>query len=134
MSWRSCSTTPTSWRRRGASCSPCWPSSRTTARPWTCWRRLPERLYAGGARCERRVDRPVVRVDLSAPHVTDPLLANLRTLTRVQELSLQDTHITDAGLVNLRGLTRLEVLSLQGTRVRDAGLAELEGLTRLTWL
>ena len=41
---------------------------------------------------------------------------------------LNGIPVTDAGLHNLRGLTQLQSLGLDDTRVTDAGLEDLKGL------
>lgn len=66
--------------------------------------------------------------------VTDSALAHLRSLTKLEELSLPCTGITDEGLSNLRGLVRMRRLSLNSTCVGDAGVAHLSSLRRLEWL
>ena len=83
-------------------------------------------------------------------------MANLKGLTQLGSLGLQETQVTDAGVgnpprlaptgiarpgrnagdrrragVNLQGLTKLRTLDLGKTKITDAGLANLKGLTQL---
>jgi hypothetical protein len=53
-------------------------------------------------------------------------LANLKGLTRLEELNLSRTKVTDAGLAHLKGLTGLKELSLYGTGVTDRGAKEIQ--------
>jgi len=64
--------------------------------------------------------------------VTDAGMAQLRNLTRLEVLWIQDClAVTDAGLDHLRGLTRLRDLELIQTGIDGPGLKNLAGLTRL---
>src|SRR5262245_32178541 len=77
---------------------------------------------------EKRPGKPVVKVDLRDTKVTDDFLAQLKSLTELQFLSLDDTPVTDAGLMHVKGMKRLRWLTLSGTKVTDAGLPQLKGL------
>ena len=61
----------------------------------------------------------------------DADLANLKGLTNLTRVHLENTPITDAGMVHLQGLVNLTYLSLYGTAITDAGLKPIEGLTKL---
>ena len=50
---------------------------------------------------------------------------NLKGLSNLSQLDLDDTKITDAGLVHLKELTKLTFLTLRGTMVTDAGVNQL---------
>ncbi len=63
--------------------------------------------------------------------VSDEGLANLKGLTALQWLSLDETKIGDAGLAHLKDLKQLQTLLLGLTKVTDAGLSHLKPLTRL---
>lgn len=63
--------------------------------------------------------------------IGDDGLRNLKTLTKLELLSLRSAKITDQGLAHLSGLTELQVLGLQGTKVHGPGLAHLRNLQKL---
>ena len=79
---------------------------------------------------ERIPGRPVVKVQLSGPLVTDAQLEHLKPLTRLQSLSLfNDIRVTDKGLKHLGGLEQLHKLTLPATEtVTNDGVAELRKL------
>jgi hypothetical protein len=64
-------------------------------------------------------------------HIRREVLAALRELVRLRDLSAEDTPLGDAGLKEVGGLKGLESLVLDKTKVSDAGLAHVAGLTRL---
>ena len=66
--------------------------------------------------------------------LTDAALKDVKELTTLQELRLDQTSVTDTGLRDLVGLTNLHRLSLDGASVTDAGLKYLKGLTNLQTL
>jgi serine/threonine protein kinase len=63
--------------------------------------------------------------------VNDAGLAHLADLTELRTLELRWARISDEGLAALRGMTKLEELELSETPVTGAGLVHLKGLTRL---
>jgi Leucine-rich repeat (LRR) protein len=74
-------------------------------------------------------------VTVGSRNITDAGLANLMTLSNLEEVDLLClTHITDKGLEHLKGLTSLRRLILDGTNVTDAGLVNLHGLVRLQYV
>ena len=83
---------------------------------------------------EKQPGKPVVRVILYGPEVTDAGLVHLKGFAKLEELILIGTEVTDAGLVHLKGLTNLKSLALGFTEVTDAGLVYLKGLTKLEYL
>ena len=85
-------------------------------------------LQLGGrvTRDENLPGRPVVKVDLGLPRITDAGLKDLKELKGLRELWLDSTKITDAGLKELKELKELERLELSSTKVTDAGLKELK--------
>jgi hypothetical protein len=58
--------------------------------------------------------------------VSDAGLVQLKGLTMLSEIQLENTQVTDAGLEHIRGLSRLESLALDNTQVTDSGIAELQ--------
>lgn len=60
-----------------------------------------------------------------AAQVTDGGLEHLRSLTRLEQLTLDGIPITDAGLDHLKGLTGLRELTLLDTKVTDEGVEKL---------
>ncbi|HEY3966245.1 MAG TPA: hypothetical protein VGM05_16920 [Planctomycetaceae bacterium] len=74
----------------------------------------------GDAKFER-----IVAIHLAGTAVTDENVRQLRNLTNVRRLSLDDTALTDAGLVALRGTPKeprsvnLEYLSIRNTAVTN---------------
>ena len=70
--------------------------------------------------------KPVFKVALRNPKVSDTVLVHLQGLTKLEGLLLDNTKVTDAGLVHLKGLAKLEVLGLWDTKVTDAGVKELK--------
>ena len=71
------------------------------------------------------------RLSLSWTNVTDAGLVQLKGLTNLRELDLSFTRVTDAGLVHLKGLTKLKTLFLGGKNITDAGLVHLKEMTNL---
>src|SRR5262245_4295660 len=53
---------------------------------------------------ESRPDRPIIRLDLNGPRVTNTTAGHLRGLLQLQTLFLCETKITDAGMESLKGL------------------------------
>ncbi len=66
----------------------------------------------------------VRKLDLSFEPLADAQAQNLRFLTGLRELDLNNTHVSDATLRHLAS-TPLEVLNLRKTRVTNAGMANL---------
>jgi hypothetical protein len=85
-------------------------------------------------RDEKAKGKPIVRVFLVGPKVTDAGLKHLAGLMWLTVLDLTDTKVTDAGLKHLAGLKQLRELDLQDTKVTDAGLKHLAGLKKLKTL
>jgi hypothetical protein len=83
---------------------------------------------------EQNPDQPVVIIDLSFKEATDAEIAQLKSLTRLEELYLIETKITDACLANVKGFADLRTLDLARTHVTDQGIAHLEGLSNLRTL
>jgi hypothetical protein len=97
-------------------------------------------------------------VSLSNPVMNDDFMAELKGLSKLQDLNLYSsnigdnslqvmksfpnlrrlpmgqTKVTDAGLVHLKGLKQLEYVGLRANKITDAGLAQLRHLTNLTGL
>jgi hypothetical protein len=67
----------------------------------------------------------VVRVVYPGQPVTDAGMANLKGLTKLRVLYLNNTQVTDTGLVYLQGLTEVELLVLD-TQVTEQGASELQ--------
>ena len=68
----------------------------------------------------------------SHPYIlTDAGLAQIKGMTTLTRLHLEQTKVTDKGLANLKGLVNLEYLNLYGTEITDRGLEELAGLSKL---
>lgn len=69
--------------------------------------------------------RPDVAVlQMANPDVTDETISQLRTLTQLEELDLNDTQITDAALSTLAELPKLARLRLRGTQFTDDGFRQ----------
>ena len=66
--------------------------------------------------------------------VTDAGLVHLKSLTNLEELTLQGVPITNEGLEHLSGLVHLTSLSLGKTKITDAGLVHLRTLEKLEYL
>lgn len=80
-----------------------------------------------------RLDR-LGTLDLRHTNINDATLSQLcqlKGLTHIKGLYLDETSVTDAGLAHLAGMTSLRRLKLKQTRVTDAGLEHLEGLSDL---
>jgi len=58
--------------------------------------------------------------------ITDAGLAQIKGLTALRGLHIDDTLVSDAGLAHLKGMSRLETLNLAGSRVTDGGVLNLE--------
>lgn len=76
-------------------------------------------------------DRPVIRIRLDGPHITDRELKCLEGMTHLHTVDLFDTRVTDDGLRHLSGLTNIKWLDLESPHVTDSGLLHLRGLTNL---
>lgn len=63
--------------------------------------------------------------------LTEQAWNHLEEVPRLVWMNLNGTNITDQGLGHVKGLSLLEVLVLSGTKVTDAGLARLKGLSHL---
>ncbi|MDB5346928.1 MAG: inlA 5 [Schlesneria sp.] len=66
--------------------------------------------------------------------VSENLLAELRSLNKLESLSLQRTKDIDAKLKTLKRLPKLTSLNLRSSRVSGLGLERIEALTNLTYL
>jgi hypothetical protein len=77
----------------------------------------------------------IVVLQMANPDVNDATLDDLKEMTRLRELDLNDAGVTDAGLAVLAGLPALESLRLRNTKVSDKGfagsLAPRDGLKQL---
>ena len=91
----------------------------------------PHPLGKFGAKIDRNEQGEIIRVRLTASHITDAGLMHLKGLTNLTALYLGYTQITDAGLIHLQELPKLESLDLRMTKVTDAGLVHIKGLTNL---
>jgi Leucine Rich repeat len=78
-------------------------------------------------------EKPIIRVDLHGPRVTDQIMEHIRGFTYLQTLDLSGTRVTDAGLENIKAgkLQKLHNLQLNYTAVTDAGLRSLIDLEDL---
>src|SRR5579883_805723 len=63
--------------------------------------------------------------------LTDACLVHLRSLPRLQKLSMSGNRITDRGLAQIAQLANLTELELAATEVSDAGLIHLQGMKSL---
>jgi hypothetical protein len=70
-------------------------------------------------------------VDYRSTQITDAGLENLKGLTNLTLLWLDNTQITDTGLEHIKRLTNLFELSLANTRITDAGLEHLTGMNEI---
>ena len=73
-------------------------------------------------------------LDLNDTQVTDAGLEHLKDLKQLQSLDLSYTQVTDAGLEHLKDLNQLQSLNLDGTQVTDSGLEHLKGFSQLQYL
>jgi len=80
--------------------------------------------------------RSLVYLTLNGPQITDTGLGDLKGVTNLQMLWLEDCQsITDAGLAQLKGMTPLQSLFLSGCpNITDAGLKHLKGIENLQYL
>jgi hypothetical protein len=70
----------------------------------------------------------LVVLQMANPDVTDDTLENLRGMTRLKELDLNDTQVTNQGLTLLKDLPELARLRLRSTKITDDGFQrELAG-------
>ena len=72
----------------------------------------------------------VVEVDLIRVG-SDPLMAHVGRLAKLETLYLSRSSVHSAGLKHLEALAHLKYLALDGTKITDDGLAYLNGLTGL---
>ncbi len=91
-------------------------------------RTIDEIKQLGGiiTRDEERLDRSVVRVELGNRPADDSLLKRLKSLDRLESLTLGHTKITDDGLEHLKELPRLRRLNIRYTKVTEAGIEKLK--------
>ena len=81
---------------------------------------------------ERDPAKPVIKVELSGPTVTDATVEGLECLAELRSLKLEYTLLTDAGLSKIAGLKTLRALELSwNEKTTDAGLTHVEGLAEL---
>ncbi|MBC8873845.1 MAG: hypothetical protein H8E44_30770 [Planctomycetes bacterium] len=73
----------------------------------------------------------VIFVLASCTHVTDAELQQLKVLTKLRMLNVNETQVTDDGVKHLKALTDLSSLGFYNTQLTDAGLEHLKGLTKL---
>ena len=71
----------------------------------------PHPLGKFGAKIDRNEQGEIIRVRLTASHITDAGLIHLQELPKLESLDLRMTKVTDAGLVHIKGLTNLEKIS-----------------------
>lgn len=64
----------------------------------------------------------------------DEDLEQLKRLTRLRHINLDNTRVTGPGLIHLRDLADLRELSLDGANVTDAGLEQIKEFTNLRFL
>ncbi len=97
--------------------SPHWMTKRNTVNDLKGFRHNPEIAY----------------LDFSNSRVSDADLDNLRGMSSLETLVLNDTQITDAGLKRLQQQShpKLTGIRIAGTGVTDAGLASLGKMTSL---
>src|ERR1700753_2705637 len=62
---------------------------------------------------------------LASAKGTDASLAQVKKLTSLQKLTLNNTKITDDGMANLKELSKLTELDLHATDIGDAGIEQL---------
>jgi len=73
--------------------------------------------------------------DLHLPsQIPENVFVELRSLTHLRMLSLNDPHFCDNDLDRLRGLNRLQILDLSNTQITDAGLVNLKSYPSLILL
>ncbi len=78
---------------------------------------------------------PIQTVDLSGLKVRDADIEPLKSLTRLEELRLEDSYLTDAGLLHLQAFKALRDLDLHKSQyITDKGLESLKPLSRLSKL
>lgn len=83
-------------------------------------------------RDEQHPERPVYRVAIVTPDITNEDLAEVAKLDQLKELLLTSAiHITDDGIARLKGLERLEFLRLVGAQMSDVGAANLKQMQRM---
>jgi hypothetical protein len=63
--------------------------------------------------------------------LSDACLVHLRSLPRLEDLTLAGNLITDTGLAEIAQIKTLKKLDLEATEVSDAGLVHLEGMKNL---
>lgn len=66
--------------------------------------------------------------------VTDAGFAGLKSLVKLDRLTLDSTSFGDAGAAHLAGLTAMTALYLTSTQVGDAALAHFAGMAKLQYL
>ena len=75
--------------------------------------------------------RKIGTLMLVGSQITDAELAQVKGLTQLENLSIEDTQVTDAGLEHIKRLTQLHSLSLENAPITDAGLQHITRLARL---
>ena len=70
-------------------------------------------------------------LSLSSDRITDAGLEHLQHLPLLEKLTLFGTGFTDRGLVSLESLSSLQVVIIENRRITDAGLVHFEGLKNL---
>ena len=70
-------------------------------------------------------------IAVETEEITDEGLRQIRDLTGLRELLIEQSCVTDAGLDHLSGMAHLEHLRLRGAAVTNAGICKLTHLKRL---
>jgi internalin A len=103
--------------------------------------RRTERLYLDGSKSVTDFGLAQLReltnldwLSVDNTQITDIGLARIKVLRSLKSLALNETKVTDAGLVCLKELPSLKRLYLMDTRVSDAGLAHIADLRGLRFL
>lgn len=95
---------------------------------------LVERLGGELRRDDGSPARPIIEIRLATTRISDDQLGELRGLSSLRSLGLDQTRISDAGLARLRGHAGLRSLALYETRMTDRGLEHIATLSGLETL
>lgn len=80
----------------------------------------------GSVELDETLDQPIVKILLANSNATDASLAQLKGLSGLKHLDLENTAITNNGLMSLANIQSLETLRIAGTPVTLNGAAPLQ--------
>ena len=82
----------------------------------------------------REMFQTINYASLTGRHVRDKDLCHLRSLPRLEILTIENCHITDDGIANLKQLDLLQSLRIENVPITDQSLKHIACLPKLSYL